>query len=107
MTQFEPYNPLESPSPEQLAHRLAALSAETRVDDGVPFETGSNSPTLSPDQLHLSDLANTKPAPAGYPDNSLVGDAIRAIYRLWSSSEPEGDNHETFIELVRQSIHTS
>ncbi|KAF8626504.1 hypothetical protein AX15_004810 [Amanita polypyramis BW_CC] len=119
MTRTELYNPLEPPSPEQLAHRLTALSVETekaRLVDDMPFETGLDSPTLSPDPLHLSTLAvtpdgmDTKPAlacAAGRPSDTLVGDAIRAIYRLWNSSRPEGNNQEAFIEIVRQSIYAS
>lgn len=109
-TQIEIYNPLEPPSPELLARRLAALSASVKLGDA--FKSSSVSPTLPPehppDFSVVTDGVDPK-LPVSYtaehPSDVYLGDTIRAIYTLWRVSRPEGDHREAFIDIVRDSIY--
>jgi len=113
VTKTEIYNPLEPPSPELLARRLAELSASVKSSQfgDASFKSDSVSPTLSPE--HPSDFSamdGSDPEPplvykAEHPSDVCLGDAIRAIYHLWRLSRPKGDPREAFIEIVRQSIY--
>ena len=112
-TQIEIYNPLEPPSPELLARRLAALSASVKSSRlGDAFKSSSVSPTLPPE--HPPDFSVVKDGvdpklPVSYmaehPSDAHLGDTIRAIYHLWRVSRPEGDHQEAFIDIVRNSIY--
>lgn len=112
-TQIEIYNPLEPPSPELLARRLAALSASVKSSRlGDAFKSSSVSPTLSPEHPQdfpvVTDGADPKPplsCTAEHPSDVYLGDAIRAIYHLWRVSRPESDPREAFIGIVRNSIY--
>ncbi|KAF8350039.1 hypothetical protein F5887DRAFT_1070270 [Amanita rubescens] len=111
VTKTEIYNPLEPPSPELLARRLADLSASVRFGD-ASFKSDSVSRTLSPehpsDSSAIGDGSDPKSSlvcKAEHPSDVYLGDAIRAIYHLWRLSRPKGDPREAFIEIVRQSIY--
>ncbi|KAK2461893.1 hypothetical protein APHAL10511_006356 [Amanita phalloides] len=100
------YNPLEPPSPKQLARRLAALFVD--IEDG-PYISVSDSQTLSPE--HPPDFSligdGVDFCATKLPSNAYLGDAIRAIYRLWRTTRPEDDSQDAFMEIVRQSIYVS
>lgn len=114
--QTEVYNPLMPPSPGQLTRRLAALSTPSNSSfpaDDTPSESAS--PTLSPDQAHspdpstiaiTSDAKPIFPCIDEHPNDIFLSDAIKSIYLLWKEGRPNA-HHDTFMEIVRQSIHTS
>ncbi|KAF8745547.1 hypothetical protein AX14_006870 [Amanita brunnescens Koide BX004] len=109
-TQIETYNPLEPPSPEVLARRLAALSASVMSSQpGDAFKSSSVSPTLPPEyppyNSLVTDGVDPKPPTAEHPSDVYLGDAIQGIYHLWRVSRPEGDPREAFMDIIRQSIY--
>ncbi|PFH54503.1 hypothetical protein AMATHDRAFT_134069 [Amanita thiersii Skay4041] len=119
-TQVDIYNPLQPPSPNQLARRLAALSSEPQYPPPLdsPSHSGSDSPTLSPEQTHPTDLISLSGALDAkaaliqvdeHPGDDALRDSIRGIYRLWRGSQPDGISHqdyqEAFMNIVRGTIH--
>jgi hypothetical protein len=128
------YNPLDPPSPNALARRLAELSPRLQsppLDDDS--ESASDSPTFSPllnallsSSAALSftdtDTALSKDASCAceqdaqrtvphHESHEALKDAIRGVYRLWKSArKTDSATHEEgeeFLETVRQIVAES
>ena len=121
----ELYNPLEPPSPDALARRLAALTSgyekiQPAFLDGSPI---TDSETPSPDigevdhtQTSLSPSINHQQLDEPIAIHSqcelddpqdTLGDSIRSLYQFWKLSKPDrpSDQAKTlFLSTVHQVI---
>ncbi|PPR06901.1 hypothetical protein CVT24_011591 [Panaeolus cyanescens] len=129
----EPYNPLEPPSPEKLAERLAALSPRPDSppfpdeDDSLITDSNSSSPHLTqvestgvsasprqiPDKFILVDSVPATVDITGTnleqdPRDTLLKQHIVSLYQLWSLSKPSNvsndQDKQSFISAVQAAI---
>ena len=118
----EPYNPLEPPSPDSLARRLAALSSGYEansppfLDDSTITDSETSSPNIGEVILTQTSPSTsiTQPITTMHPqydsdDQAQVAlrDGIRSLYQFWKLSRPDVpiDQEKTlFLSTLNQII---
>ncbi|TFK30469.1 hypothetical protein FA15DRAFT_662425 [Coprinopsis marcescibilis] len=118
----EPYNPLEAPSPDALAKRLAALSQRPASppieDEDDSTDSAITSPHQDAPELDSVDQASDQSPTLedSIDEEPVVGESelalrqtIQGLFLLWKAEQQrksKDSNPELFLSAVRQAIRT-